>query len=85
MIYPVASLIVGRIVITKTEDGLTFQWEGGDVVGLTRELLRDADPQWCTYPKFPDEKGDRFTIGPYMLETISADDRTIHAKRIVIL
>ena len=75
----------GRVRVTKHDDGtLSFAWEGDDVAAVTFALLQEADPRYVTYAKYPDSVGDRFTLGPYLLETIGLvpEREMILAKRV---
>jgi len=61
---------------------VAFAWEGGDVVGISRELLDDAVPPLVTYATFPDRIGCRFCVGPYLLEVVAVAADRILARRI---
>ena len=53
----------GSISVTRLSDGLKWDWQGGIVAWISRELLEDAmDGVFGT--RTP-EVGQEFTVGPY--------------------
>lgn len=74
--------ITGNILVTqhREQDGApvtyAFEWRGGDVIGLAKELLAEADPAVLQ------RNGERITIGPYQVRIIAADEHTVYALRV---
>ena len=62
--------ITGKLSITaerllnRSDENLIFMWEGGDIIGITEELLSAADS------RFIQRDGDELTIGQFKLKII---------------
>jgi len=76
--------ITGRVEMRPLErdaDGYVvdarFEWIGGDVVGITQDLLREADPRWLK------REGAMISAGPFDLLVIAENERLVLAKRIL--
>lgn len=69
-IEPEPQQATGRIMVTQTDQGRTYRWEGNDLALFTRSLLETADRGMFTWVRFPEQPGDRFTCGPYSLEVV---------------
>jgi hypothetical protein len=55
--------VTGHITITRTPDGLRYEWQGGDMISISRELLEDAEDG--VFSTRSPQIGERFTIGPF--------------------
>jgi hypothetical protein len=62
-------MVNGRIFATRQSNGfVSFEWEGANVVGITDELIEDADPDYLALD------GELLTIGPYKLKVLGRDE-----------
>lgn len=73
--------ITGRINISAVYgadgvDGVTASWEGGDIVGVTKEFLEGSDPE------FVQQEGDIITICQFRLQLIGGNANMYLAQRI---
>lgn len=70
----------GIIILTRTDNGIHYDWQGGDTIGISRELLEDAeDGMFSTRtPKV----AEQFTIGPFHVVCSAIDEIAVYAYRV---
>lgn len=70
----------GKINITRSETGsgydFTFEWVGGDIIGISNELLLDGHPEIISVT------GDFVTVGPYRLKIVEKKATYVLAQKV---
>lgn len=70
--------INGRVNITREGDSYRFEWQGGDVIGISNDLIADAIPELLSV------EGDIVTLGPFQAKITKRLDDMVVACRIKV-
>ena len=71
--------IDGKVVVSMTDGVYSFSWFGGDMIGVTRELLDNAVIEAL---RIDEHDQDVIIIGPYRAQIVKRFNDTVIARRI---